>query len=301
MLNLFKMFHMKLYFGLDELPASGGSAPETPAPVVTTPETPATPVTPDISTLKPDEIKTLLEKSTPAPTPTEDPNDRSKWFDPTRGFRTKEDADKSYHELMESNRQKAEKLKEYEQKEALYAQEQERLRIESTQRTLTEEEQKKQAALAKWKSENQDALNFIKEEIKRDMTQETQAEQFQKAVLESRRQWKEQFDKEDSRKVLWPVMEEIYKEKGNVFEDFGKNPLPYIEAVAFQKNFGTIAERIKAEAVEQYKASIRQAHEAERRGITTIPGGPKTTSGELDTAAMSSKELSTLLPRNENG
>jgi hypothetical protein len=307
------LFHVKHFLNergevtVQDLPPA---APEPPAAVTPPPPTspeppaPAAPAEPNkeaLDALKPDEIKNLLDKKpAPAAPATPPADDRSKWFDPARGFRTKEDADRSYSELQEAHRQKAEKLKEFEQREALLAQEQERLRAEAAKAPLTAEDKAKQVALERWKAENADALKFIKEEIKKDLEVEEQQNAFQRAALEARKAWKDGFDQEEARKVLWPVMEQIYKEK-DVFQEFAKNPLPFIEALAFQRNFATVAEKIKAEAIEQFKATQLQASEAERRNFTAIPGGLKQPAGDIDPAKMSSQEIGSLLPRNENG
>ena len=100
-------------------------------------------------------------------------------------------------------------------------------------------------------------------------------------------------------------MEQVFKEKGDTAEsavqDFAKNPLPYIEAMAFHKNFANIAEQIKADAVAQYVASQKGAAEAERKSHFALPGGPKSGSGDLDVSKMSSADIAKLLPFNENG
>ena len=311
-MNILKILGFKTYFGIDGEPASsggGGTAmlenakpsgePASGAPAPLEP--------PKVENMKSDEIKSLLEKSTPAPeqpakpeVKQADPNDRSTWFDPDRGFKTKEDAVKSYGELQEKLRQQSVQLKELEQREKIIIQQQEEIRQRNQAGAMSEEDKQKQAALERWKLENSDALNFIKQEIKKDMEVENSRQTFEQQALKARNDWKAEFDKEESRKVLWPVMEEIFKEK-DIFQEFAKNPLPFIEALAFQKNFGTIAAQIKAEAVSQFKAELSKANEAERVNSTANPGGLKTPTGEVDVSKMSSTDIGALLPRNDNG
>jgi hypothetical protein len=215
------------------------------------------------------------------------------WFDKEKGFRTKEDALKSYTNLQRNLTERAQREKQLQSELDL-------LKAREQQRPLTQEEKDHQEAVEKWKNENKDAISFLKEEVKRDLIKEKESEDFNSMAMADRKVWKEEFDKDDSRKVLWPVMEEIYS-KSDVMKDFYKNPFPFIEAVAFKENFPTIAERIKAEAVEQYKSGLKEAEEAERSKTTGRPGGAKKASGDIDPSKMSSSEISDLLPRNEDG
>lgn len=285
------------------------SAPATPpvttAPSPTPPASEPSPVSkPDVSAKSSDEIKDLLSKPSPekpagtpeVTKPADEVQNKDDWFDKERGFKTKEDAIKSYQSLQETLRQRAEREKQLQT-------EIDSLKNKSVSTPLTPEEKTKQEALEKWKTENKQALDFLKEEIKKDMHGENLVKDIQSKVLDARNTWKQEFDKDDARKQLWPKMEEIWAKHGNletVQAEVFKNPFPFIEALAFYQSFPTIAEKIKSEAVEQYKANIRQAAEAERAGKTALPGGQKQTAPDVDPAKMSSTELAALLPRAED-
>lgn len=242
--------------------------------------------------------------------------DKSKWFDPEKGFRTAEDMKKSYGELQASFTKKSEEVKQersrLEQEQSQIKQEIEDIKKIQAQRPLTTEEMQKREAVNKWKEENKDALDLIKQTIKQDLDAEKSADEenkkvslFNEQILKDRNDWLETFNKDEGRKKLWPVMEEIFREKGDnldsTIKDFAKNPLPYMEAMAIQKNFSHIAEQIRAEAVVQYVAKQKEAAEVERKTKFALPGGPKTGTGDVDISKLSSAELGSLLPRNENG
>jgi len=223
----------------------------------------------------------------------EEPKKEDDWFDRDRGFKTKEDAIKSYTNLQNTLRERAEREKQLQG-------ELDQLKQKAQERPLTVEEKERQEAVQNWKEENKDAIEFLKKEIRSDIEKETHKKTYEETALGERKKWKEEFDKDDSRKALWPVMEEIYA-KQDVPAEFFKNPFPFLEAMAFKQNFSSIAEQIRAEAVEQYKASIKEADEAAKQNATGRPGGSKKAAGEIDPSKMSSSELGSLLPRNEDG
>ena len=246
----------------------------------------------------------------------EEVEDKSKWFDPERGFKTAEDMKKSYAELQNTFRQKSEEIKlergKLELEQAQIKQEAEKLKVIENQRTLTPEETQRQEAIKQWEVQNKDALDLIESKIAERLSQRQQVEKSRENqelvvnnILKERNDWLDSFNKDTGRKALWPKMEQVFKEKGDTAEaavqDFAKNPLPYIEAMAFHKNFPSIAEQIRAEAVEQYKAQVKEAAEVERTKGFARPGGAKTGTGDVDISKLSSSELGSLLQRNENG
>lgn len=262
------------------------------------------------------ESKDGTKDSVNAPEKAQEVEDRSKWFDPEKGFKTADDMKKSYGELQSTLTKKSEEIKlertRLELEQAQIKDEAQKLKEIQEKRPLTTEEKAQKAAVEQWKTDNKDALDLIKDTIKKDLDQENlQKKQIevqssvQEQILKERNEWLSGFNKDPGRKELWGKMEQIYKEKGDtadkVIHDFAKNPLPYIEAMAFHKNFPDIAEKIKLEAVQQYVATQKQAAEAERKTRFALPGGPKSGSGDLDVSKMSSKELAQLLPYNENG
>ena len=270
--------------------------------------------TPSVEGQSSDEIRTLLEggataepvkveeeKPVEAPKeekPVEEPEvqeepKEEEWYDKKRGFKTRDDADKAYAEAQNKIRELSENQKRYESELT-------EIKEQSLKRPLTQDEQQRQEAIQSWKHENKDAIDFLKQEIKKDMEKENEADSFKKQALDSRKKWKDDFDKDESRKVLWSKMEEHYKDR-DVFQEFAKNPFPYLEAVAFQQDFPSIAEKIRAEAVEDYKKQIKEAEEAESSKATGSPGGSAKSKGAVDPGAMSSEEISSLLPRNDNG
>jgi hypothetical protein len=271
------------------------TAPVTDAVKTESPQTTA----PDTAKMKSEEIKTLLEQKpeeakpevaeTKTETKTPDAVKEEEWFDKEKGFKTKEDALKSYNELQNALRQRAEDQKRLQE-------ELKSLKTQSEKRELTPEEKTREEAVRKWEEENKDAINFLEKRISERLTKKQAVETFEQEALRERNKWKEEFDKDDSRKVLWPAMEKIYSEK-DIFQDFAKNPLQYIEAAAFQKEFPSIAERIRAEAIEQYKAQVKEAAEAEKRTKTEISGGAKAKAGDIDVTKLSSAELAKVLGR----
>ena len=122
---------------------------------------------------------------------------------------------------------------------------------------------------------------------------------FEKEALDSRRAWKEGFDKSEERKKLEPKMAEITG-KQDIFKEFIKNPLPYIEAMAFKESFPTIAEKVKADAIEQYKKGLAEAEEAENQRKTAQPAGGKKSLGEVDVSKLSSADIASMLPRGQD-
>ena len=73
------------------------------------------------------------------------------------------------------------------------------------------------------------------------------------------------------------------------------------QAALYDQLVGKKLERVKAEAVEQYKAQVKEAAEVERKTKFALPGGPKTGTGDVDISKLSSAEIGSLLQRNENG
>jgi hypothetical protein len=242
--------------------------------------------------------------------------DKSKWFDPEKGFKTADDMKKSYSELQtkltkQSEEVKLEKMK-LDIEQAKIREEMDKFNSIKSKRKLTPEEAEKQEAISKWETENKEALDLIEEKLeerrqKKESSQKVQEfnSTIEKQILKERNDWLENFNKDEGRKKLWPVMEQVFKEKGDsqdsVIKDFAKNPLPYIEAMALHKNFASIAEQIKAEAVQQYVAKTKEAAEVERKTKFALPGGPKTGTGDVDISKLSSSEIGSLLQRNENG
>lgn len=277
-------------------------ATETPA---TTSETPTAPVTPepkeiDPTTLKADEIKDLinnppkLDQTNPDGTPAV----KEEWFDKEHGFKTKEDMIKSYTEAQNKIRETSEQIKQFENfKNEAEVQLQE-LSKKAASAPLSPEDAQKKQAIEKWQSENQESLEMIANIVEQKVKAKQVNENIKTAALTERNNWKSEFDKDEARKTLWPKMEEIYAKKGDkIFQEFIQNPFPYLEAVAFKENFGMIAEKIKQEAVEQYKAQQLQAAEVAKSKSTAIPGGVKSISGQVDVSKLSSSELAAMLPR----
>lgn len=242
--------------------------------------------------------------------------DKSKWFDPDKGFRTPEDMKKSYGELQQKLTKTAEEVKversRLELEQAQIKAEVEKIKQVQSQRPLTPEETQKQEAVKQWKTQNKDALDLIKQTLKEDLDAESQQTKqnevnssIHNQILKERQDWLDSFNKDAGRKQLWNTMEQVFKEKGDTAEsavkDFAKNPLPYMEALAFHKNFSTIAEQIKAEAVQQYVSKQKEAAEVERKSKFALPGGPKAGTGDVDVSKLSSSEIGSFLSRNENG
>lgn len=222
-----------------------------------------------------------------------DPPKEEEWFDKEKGFKTKDDALKSYSEAQNKLRELSEEKKRYESELA-------QIKKKESERPLTEEEKSRQASIQQWKDENKDAIQFLKDELKKDLERENQVKDFEKEALAARKQWKEEFDKDESRRTLWPKMEEIYSKK-DFFHEVSKNPLEVIEALAFKESFPSIAEKIRAEAIEQYKEQVKEAEVAEKKRKTAVPGGSKKSSEDVDPSKMSSSELAGLLGRSDNG
>lgn len=266
---------------------------------VETQDTVETQETKDVGSKSSDEIKSLIQSGTPetkAEEKKEEPKPKVKeeeWFDKEKGFKTKEDALKSYTNLQNTLRERAEREKQLQS-------EIDNFKKQAETRPLTDDEKQRETQIKEWKEQNKEAIEFLKNEIRGELDQETQQKNYKNEALNARKSWKEEFDKDDSRKVLWPAMEQLYAEK-NLIEDFNKNPFPYIEAMAFKNDFSNIAERIRAEAVEQYKNELKEAGEAAKAKKTERPGGTRKTAGEVDPSTMSSGEIGNLLPRNENG
>ena len=242
--------------------------------------------------------------------------DRSTWFDADKGFKTVDDFKKSYAELQTKLTKQSEEVKaersRLELEQAQIRQEVESIKKLQAERVLTPEEKQKQEAIQRWQIENKDALEAIKEVIKGDLDKETIAkrseeenQKIEQGILKERNDWLTEFNKDPQRKTLWATMEQEFKEQGDTLDssikDFVKNPLPYFEAKAIQKSLPSIIERAKAEAVEEYKASVKEAAEVERKTKFALPGGPKQGSGDVDVSKLSSSELGSLLKRNENG
>lgn len=220
------------------------------------------------------------------------------WFDKERRFKTREDYDKSVRAGQEKIRQQAEQIK------AIEA-ELQNLKARELQKTMSPEEKQRMEAIEGWKKENKQAIDFIKDEVMRDIERESVIRDFEKSARKEMEEWKQKFDADPERSKLWPTMGELYKKEvildqngQPIFKGFLQNPLKYFEAVAFKERFGEIAERIKQDAVEQYKRSLKEAEEAERSNTTALPGGPKST-GEVDVSKLSVSELGKLLPRRE--
>lgn len=221
------------------------------------------------------------------------------WFDKDRGFKTRDDYDKSIRAGQEKIRQQAEQLKSIDS-------ELQNLRTRESQKTMSPEEKQRMTAIESWKNENKQAIDFIKDEVKRDIERESVVKDFEKSARQEIEEWKSKFDADPERSKLWPTMGELYKKEvivdpngQPIFKGFLQNPLKYFEAVAFKEKFSEVAERIKQDAIEQYKKSIKEAAEAERSNTTALPGGPKST-GEVDVSKLSVAELAKLLPRRED-
>jgi hypothetical protein len=257
----------------------------------------------DPSTLKADELKDLINNPPKVEQKQEAAPDQAKqeeWFDKDRGFKTKDDMLKSYTEAQNKIRETSEQLKQFENFKAQAEAQLAELSKKAEMTPLSAEDQQKQAAIKQWQSENKESLDFIKNMVKQEILQEQMKSQIEDKAINDRKTWKSDFDKDDSRKHLWPKMEEVYAKKGDkIFQDFIHNPFPYLEAVAFKENFSSIADKIKAEAVEAYKAGLKQAAEAERSKSTATPGGLKSISGEMDVSKMSSSDIAALLPRGD--
>jgi hypothetical protein len=274
-------------------------APVAETPVEATPVAEAPkPETVDPKSLKSEEIKNLIN----APVK-EEPKVEAKeeeWFDKERGFKTAEDMKKSYVEAQNAIREKSTALKELEtfrsQAEVQLAE----LAKKAESAPLSPEDAQKKQAIEAWKSENKDSLDFIKNLVKEDLRKESVQETIQSAALRDRNEWKQEFDKDEARKTLWPKMEEIYAKKGDkIFQEMIHNPFPYLEAVAFKENFSSIAQKIKQEAIESYKQEMKQAAEVAKAKSTATPGGVKNLAGQVDVSKMSSADLGALLPRGE--
>jgi hypothetical protein len=269
------------------------------APVETAPIAPVLETKPEA--MKSDELKSLIEnppKVEEKAVPAEENKDN--WFDKERGFKTAEDMKKSYAEAQNAIREKSEKMKELEtfrsQAEVQLAE----LAKKAEAAPLTPEDAQRKQAIEAWKVENKESLEFIKNLVKEDLRKESVQESIQTAAITDRNAWKQEFDKDEARKTLWPKMEEIYAKKGDkMFQDMIHNPFPYLEAVAFKENFSTIAQKIKAEAIEQYKTEMKSAAEVAKAKSTATPGGLKNLAGGVDVSSMSSKDLASLLPRGD--
>ena len=282
----------------------------TPAEETVVTEAPATetkPVTEDVSSLSSDQIAKKLKGVDPLdtskktekpaePVKTEAPKEEE-WFDKEHGFKTKDDAIKSYgqaankiRELSEQNKQAMAEIQ----------------KIKET-RTLTPEEKQKEEAVKQWQMENKEAIDFLKKTILDEVTKSKSQEEWAKEVLNTRNQWYQDFQKDEKRKELWPKMEEIFNKHGidpqsrfeGLMGEIGKNPFQVLEALAFKENFPSILEGIKKEAIEQYKEELRQAAEAEKKSKTATPGGLKSLAGDVDVSKMSASELAALLPRGD--
>jgi len=278
------------------------AAPTTEAPVVaeTATTTPA-PIVPEVKpeAMKSDEIKNLIEN----PPKVEDKKTETvteEWFDKERGFKTAEDMRKSYAEAQNAIREKSTALKELETFKSQAEVQLAELAKKAESAPLSPEDAQKKQAIESWKSENKDSLEFIKNLVKEDLRKESVQETIQTAAITDRNAWKQEFDKDEARKTLWPKMEEIYAKKGDkMFQDMIHNPFPYLEAVAFKENFSSIAQKIKAEAIESYKSEMKQAAEAAKAKSTATPGGLKNLAGGVDVSQMSASDLAALLPRGD--
>lgn len=282
--------------GTEEIKTAVEPSTQTTAPAQTEPAKEV-----DVKTLSSDEIKASIEKKLAEPVKPEVKEEvkpevketpkEEEWFNKEKGWKTKEDAEKSHSELMNTLRERSEHQKKIEAELAAIKQ-------KAAERPLTEEEITREKAVQEWENQNKDAIEFLEKRISERLEKKKVAESFEQTALNERKSWKENFDKDESRRVLWPTMEKIYAEK-NFFQEIAKNPFEAIEALAFKKDFPTIAEKIRAEAIEQYKASIKEAEVAERRGKTETPGGPKTVAGELDVKKLKSSEIANLLRRED--
>jgi hypothetical protein len=257
------------------------------------------PVPQDAPAQKPEEAAPAAPEATTA-----EPGKDEPWYKQF-GFKSAAEAKQSYGSAQEKIRQQAEEIKNMKLAEqSKVQQELERLRRIEQDRNLSPEEKTRQAAFENWEKENSDALHLIEKRLLGKLEEaydiKPKAQAFEEQALADRKSWKDGFDKDPNRAALWPVMEQLYKEQ-DIFHGFAKNPFPFIEALAFQKNFAVVAERIRAEAVEQYKASVQKAEAAARAGKTELPGGAKAISGERDVASMTSRQIADLLPRSENG
>jgi hypothetical protein len=260
-----------------------------------TPEVKETPVDP--SKMKSLDIAELIKKSNePKPeAPRED-----EWFDKERGFKTKEDFIKSYTEAQNAIREKSEQLKKFEEFKSQAEVQLKELSEKAEKAPLSPEDAQKQEALKKWQQENKESLDFIANLVEEKVKSKQVKDQVESSAVKERNDWKQEFDKDEARKSLWPKMEEIYaKEGGQIFQKFMQNPFPFLEAVAFKENFSVIAEKIKQEAIEKYKLDQKQAAEVARNKSTATPGGLKIQAGETDVSKMSSADLAALLPRGE--
>lgn len=272
---------------------------KTPAPVAEATPAPTPEPTVDPASLKSDDIRSLIEQKakepeapkTPEIAQTQPEQKQEEWFDKEKGFKTKDDALKSYNELQNTLRQRAEEQKRMEAELNQFKQ-------KANERPLTEEEKNREKSVKEWEEQNKEAIEFLEKRVAERLEKKKETETFEQSALNARQSWKQEFDKDESRRALWPTMEKIYAEK-DVFRSFATNPLEAIEAMAFKKEFPSIAEKIRAEAIEQYKASIKEAAEAERRGKTEIPGGAKTLTGDLDAGKMSSSEIANMLRRED--
>jgi uncharacterized protein YnzC (UPF0291/DUF896 family) len=249
--------------------------------------------------LKSDEIKSMLEKPPVQEVKPEVPKEEE-WFDKERGFKTADDMKKSYAEAQNAIREKSTALKELEQFRSQAEVQLAELAKKAEEAPLTPEESQRQEAIKQWQVENRESLDFIKNLVKEDLRKESVQETIQTAALTDRKNWKAEFDKDEARKTLWPKMEEIYAKKGDkIFQEMIHNPFPYLEAVAFKENFASIAQKIKQEAIDQYKAEMQQAAEVAKAKSTATPGGVKNLAGQVDVTKMSSTDLGALLPRSE--
>jgi hypothetical protein len=252
--------------------------------------------------MKSDEIKSLIENPPKAEAKVEAPIEENKdnWFDKERGFKTAEDMKKSYGEAQNAIREKSTQLKELETFRSQAETQLAELTKKAESAPLSPEDAQRKQAIEAWKGENKESLEFIKNLVKEDLRKESVQETIQTAAITDRQNWKSEFDKDEARKTLWPKMEEIYAKKGDkMFQDMIHNPFPYLEAVAFKENFSSIAQKIKAEAIESYKQEMKQAAEVAKAKSTAVPGGLKNLAGGTDVSQMSSTDLAALLPRGE--
>lgn len=279
------------------------STPATTATVETNPEVssekePAV----DPSTMKSKDIAELirLQREKELSDKKTETTKEEEWFDKDRGFKTKEDFVKSYSEAQNKIRETSEQLKQFEEFKAQAETQLAELAKKAENAPLSPEDAQRKEAITKWQAENKESLDFIKNLVKEDLKKETVKEQIQTSAITERNNWKQEFDKDEARKTLWPKMEEIYAKKGNrIFQEFVHNPFPYLEALAFKENFSSIAQKIKQEAIESYKAEMKQAAEVAKSKSTAIPGGVKSLAGEIDVSKMSSSEIAALLARGE--
>jgi hypothetical protein len=290
----------------EETITAPATATEVSTPAVETVAPVAEPKT--IDSMKSSEIKDLMNNPPKIEEPKaeepakvegqEVPDD--KWFDKERGFKTAEDMKKSYAEAQNAIREKSEKLKELEQFKNQADLQMQELSKKAAAAPLSPEDLQKKQAIEQWEVENKDSLAFIENRILQKINQKQVQETIETSALNDRNNWKSDFDKDEGRRTLWPKMEEVYAKKGDkIFQEFIQNPFPYLEAVAFKENFSSIAEKIKQEAVEQYKASVKQAAEVARAKSTATPGGLKISSGDVDVSKMSSGDLAAMLPRGQ--